>query len=52
MVERLGLTYGGLLDNDVPDDEVLNIEALGVGVRLGVLQEASDELDRLLGPAT
>jgi hypothetical protein len=45
-------TYGGLLNTNVPDNEVLDVQALGVGVRLGVLQEASDELDGLFGPAT
>ena len=45
-------TYGGLLDNNVLDVEVLELKVFRVRVRLGVLQEAEDELDGLLGPAT
>ena len=45
-------TYGGLLDNDVLDVEVLELKDFRVGVRLSVLQEAEDKLDGLLGPAT
>lgn len=43
---------GGLLDDDVLDDELVRSEVLGLGVRLGVLEETEDELDRLDGPAT
>ena len=52
VAERLGLTYGGLLDNNVLDDNILQFDALRISVRLGVLQETEDELDGLLGPAT
>ena len=45
-------TYGRLLNDDVFDVKVLNFKALRVGVRLGVLEEAGDELDRLFRPAT
>ena len=45
-------TYGSLLDNNVLDVEVLNVKVFRVRVRLSVLQEAEDELDGLLGPAT
>lgn len=42
---------GGLVDLDVLDDEVAGVEALGVGVGLGVLEEAEKELGGLDGPA-
>lgn len=42
---------GGLVDLDVLDDEVAGVEALGVGVGLGVLEEAEEELGGLDGPA-
>ena len=45
------MTYGCLLDDNVLDEEVLEIKVFRVRVRLGVLEEAEDELDRLLGPA-
>lgn len=45
-------TYGGLLNTDVLDDEVLNGNVLGLGVGLGVLEQVQDELDGLDGPST
>ena len=42
----------GLVDDNVSDNELINSEVLGVGVGLGVLQQAGDESDRLLGPST
>lgn len=45
-------TYRRLLYDNVLDDEVLDIKVFRVRVRLGVLQEAEDELNGLLGPAT
>jgi len=42
---------GGLVDLDVLDDQVAGVEALGVGVGLGVLEEAEQDLSGLLGPA-
>jgi hypothetical protein len=42
---------GGLVDLDVLDDEVAGVEALGVGVGLGVLEQAEQLLSRLDGPA-
>ena len=47
-----GATYGSLLDDDAPDVEFLNVDVLRVSVGLSVLEEAGDELDALLGPAT
>ena len=46
------MTYGSLLDDNVLDEEVLKLKVFRVGVRLGILQEAEDELDGLLGPTT
>lgn len=43
---------GGLVHHDVADDNRLGVKALGVRVRLGVLQQSAEELDRLHGPAT
>lgn len=43
---------GSLVDLDVLDDEVAGVEALGVGVGLGVLQQGEEELCRLDGPAS
>lgn len=40
-----------LVDLDMGDIEFLGLEALSLGVRLGVLEEAEDELTTLLGPA-
>ena len=45
-------TYGSLLDDDAPDVEFLNVDVLRVSIGLSVLEEAGDELDALLGPAT
>jgi hypothetical protein len=41
---------GGLVDLNVLDDQVAGVEALGIGVRLSVLEEAEQELGRLDGP--
>lgn len=43
---------GGLVDDNVSDNELLNGKVLGVGVGLGVLQQSGDESNRLLGPST
>lgn len=40
-----------LVDLDVLDDQVAGVEALGIGVGLGVLEQAEQELGRLDGPA-
>ena len=40
-----------LVDLDVLDDQVARIKPLGVGVGLGVLEQAEQELGRLDGPA-
>jgi len=40
-----------LIDLDVLDDEVAGIEALGVGVGFGVLEETEEEVGGLDGPA-
>ena len=42
---------GGLVDLDVLDDQVGGVEALGVGVGLGVLEEREEELSALHWPA-
>ena len=42
---------GGLVDLDVLDNEVASVEALGIGVGLGVLEETEEELGGLDGPA-
>lgn len=41
---------GGLVDLDVLDDQVAGVEALGVGVGLGVPEEREEVLGRLDGP--
>ena len=41
---------GGLVDLDVLDDQVAGVEALGVGVGLGVAEEREKVLSRLYGP--
>lgn len=40
------------VDLDVVDDEVIDVEAFVVGVRLGVLQQRQEELRRFLGPTS
>ena len=40
------------VDLDVIDDEVVDIEAFVVGVRLGVLQQRQEELSRFFGPTS
>lgn len=42
---------GRLVDLDVLDDQVAGVEALGVRVGLGVLEETQEELGGLDGPA-
>ena len=42
---------GSLVDLDALDNQVAGVEALGVGVGLGVLQEVNEELGGLDGPA-
>lgn len=42
---------GGLVDLDVLDDQVAGVETLGIGVGLGILKEADEDLRRLYGPA-
>jgi hypothetical protein len=42
---------GCLVDLDVLDDEVGGVEALGVGVGFGVVEEIKNVLGGLLGPA-
>jgi hypothetical protein len=41
----------GLVDLNVLDDQVAGVQSLGVGVGLGVLQKAEQELSRLDGPS-
>lgn len=42
----------GLVDLDVLDDERVQVQTLGLGVALSVLQETQEELGTLFGPAT
>lgn len=42
---------GRLVDLDVLDDQVAGVEAFGVGVRFGILEQAEEELGGLFGPA-
>lgn len=42
---------GCLIDLDVLDDQVAGVEAFGVRVRFGVLEEAEEELGGLFRPA-
>lgn len=42
---------GSLVDLDAADDQVTGVEALGVGVGLGVLEQVGEEAGGLLGPA-
>jgi hypothetical protein len=42
---------GSLVDLDVLDNQGTGVEALGVSVGLGVLEQAEQELSRLDGPA-
>lgn len=44
-------TLGGLVDLDALDNEVTGVEALAVGVGLGVLEQVGKELGGLLRPA-
>ena len=45
-------TLLGTLNNDVGDDALVNIEALGFAVGLEVDEQETDSLDRLLWPST
>ena len=45
-------TLLGTLNNDVGDDALVNIEALGFAVGLEVDEQETDSLDRLFGPST
>lgn len=63
MRDRVGAAYptvgtvcpssllGGLVDLDTLDDQVSRVQTLGIGVGLGVLEQAEQELGRLDGPA-
>jgi hypothetical protein len=42
---------GGLVDLDVLNNEVAGVEAFGVCISLGILQEAEEMLGRLHRPA-
>lgn len=44
---RSATLLGGLVDLDVLDDQVRGVEALGVGVGFGVLEQTEEELGRL-----
>ena len=52
VIKMYSTTYRGLLYNDALDVKVLKLNVLRIRVGLSVLEEASDELDGLLGPAT
>ena len=43
---------GSLVDLNMLDDQVAGVETLGIGVRLGVLEETEEKLGRLDGPAS
>ena len=45
-------THGGLLYNDGLDAEVVQLNVFRVGIRLGVLQQAENEFNRLFRPPT
>lgn len=49
---RASALLGGLVDLDVLDNEGTGVEALGVGVGLGVLEEGEQVLSGLDGPAS
>ena len=48
---RASPLLGSLVDLDVLDDQVAGIQTLGVGIGLGVLEQAEQELGGLDGPA-
>jgi hypothetical protein len=48
---RATTLLGRLVDLDVLDDQVAGVQALGVGVCFGVLEEREQECGGLLGPA-
>lgn len=41
---------GGLIDLDMLNDQVASVKALGIGIGLGVLEKAENELCGLDGP--
>jgi hypothetical protein len=47
---RAAALLGGLVDLNVLDNQVAGVETLGIGVGLGVLEKAEEELSRLDGP--
>lgn len=49
---RASALLGSLVDLDVLDNEGTGVEALGVGVGLGVLEKGEEVLSRLDGPAS
>ena len=48
---RASALLRGLVDLDVLDDQVARVQALGIGVGLGVLEEGDEMLSRLDGPS-
>ena len=48
---RASPLLGRLVDLDMLDDEVVRVQALAIGIGLGVLQQALEELGGLDGPA-
>lgn len=40
----------GLIDLNMPHDQIARVQALGIRIRLRILQQAQQELGRLLGP--
>lgn len=48
---RPATLLGSLVDLDVLDNQVAGVEALGISVGLGVLEQTEEELGRLGGPA-
>ncbi len=48
---RAAALLGGLVDLDVLDDEFGGIEAFGIGIGFGILEETDQELGGLDGPA-
>ena len=48
---RAAAGLGRLLDHDRLDEELGSLESLGLRVRLSVLEQGKDELDRLDGPS-
>jgi hypothetical protein len=48
---RSASLLGGLVDLNVLHHQIAGIQALRVGVRFGVLQQAEEEVGRLYGPS-